>query len=394
MKSRAIFVLGMHRCGTSALTRCLGLLGAELGSELIAPAGDNPTGFWEDARFLSINQRLTALLGEEGDRWAEHSAPLEVPLGSPAVRALIAEAVGEIERRFAFSVWWAVKDPRTLRALPFWEEVVSQAGVRLEPVVAVRHPLACAQSLARRNELSESRSLLLWLSQYLAHWPRIAARPFVAVDYDRLLEEPERELRRLGQRLGLPWRKGAAEEARGFLRPDLRHARFAPGELRNRPDAAPLVVETFEALEDLCADRDPEAAAARLSALHAEFCRAVPLLRALDSEAYRAERREEELRAEWEGAWKRQIEELRRELERTGETLGAREAELGELRSLLPARERELGEWRRLAAAREGELSAMREERMRSRSWRWMERSRAWERAFRSWRKRLRGPER
>ena len=44
----AVLILGMHRSGTSALTRVLNLLGVELGSELMAAAEDNnETGFWE-----------------------------------------------------------------------------------------------------------------------------------------------------------------------------------------------------------------------------------------------------------------------------------------------------------------------------------------------------------
>ncbi len=347
MKSRAVLVLGMHRCGTSALTRCLGLLGAELGSELMAPAGDNPAGFWEDVRFVSLNQRLTQLLGEEGDRWWEHLVPPEILPSSSGVRSLIAEAVEEIEERFASFPLWIVKDPRTLRVLPFWEEVLFRAGIEIEFVIAVRHPLACAHSLLQRDGIPEDWSLLLWTSQYLAHWPRLATRPFLAVDYDRLLEEPERELRRLCGGLGLRWSEAAMEEVRKFLQPDLRHARFAIKDLKSRTHVPPLVVETFEALQELCVDREPKAASARMEALHAEFRRMVPLLRALDAQA----------------------------------------EESSALRGLVEARDRELVELRGLVEARERELAELREERTRSRTWRWVERLRGWERSFRRWRK-------
>ncbi|MDD4932995.1 MAG: sulfotransferase [Methylacidiphilaceae bacterium] len=367
MKSRAILVLGMHRCGTSAITRCLGFLGAELGSDFLAPAGDNPTGFWEDKRFLAINRRLTEALGEEADRWWEHCAPLEIPLSSSAVRSLVSEAAREIQRRFASSGWWAFKDPRTLRAFPFWQEALSQAEAQIEQVVAVRHPLACAQSLVQRDQGPEDRSLLLWTSQYLGHWPRVAARPFVAVDYDRLLEEPERELRRLSDRLGLPWRPEAVAEARSFLRPDLRHARLEPKDLQNRFDIPPLVVETFEALKDLCIDREAKAASARMLALHAEFRRLVPLLRTLDSQTMLAERLERE------GFWQEQMAEWRR-----GES--ALKAKLEEARAILAVRERELSALQKQMVQMEA-----------SRTWRFSQRVRGLERSLRRLRKRLLG---
>jgi hypothetical protein len=351
MKSRAVLVLGMHRCGTSAITRCLGFLGADLGSELIAAASDNPTGFWEDGRFLAINERLTQLLGEEADQGWKNCAPLEIPLSSSAVRSLVSEAVEEIRGRFATSAWWAFKDPRTLRAFPFWEETLIQAGAQIMEVIAVRHPLACAQSLLQRNGIPEERSLLLWAGQYLAHWPRVAARPFVAVDYDQLLEEPGRELRRLSDRLGLPWRETAAEEACRFLRSDLRHTRFATEDLKSRPGISPLVAETFEALEDFCVDRDLQSASARMRSLHAEFSRTVPVLRALDSEMVRTARCAQDL----------------------------------------SALQQDLSAERRRASEREEELSALRKRMEASRTWQFLLRLQGMERAARGLRKRLRG---
>src|SRR5437762_1230512 len=46
--ARVIMVVGMHRAGTSALTRGLTALGVDLGEHLLLPGADNPTGYWED----------------------------------------------------------------------------------------------------------------------------------------------------------------------------------------------------------------------------------------------------------------------------------------------------------------------------------------------------------
>ncbi len=288
MESRAILVLGMHRCGTSAVTRCLGFLGAELGTELLPPDSANPSGYWEDLRILELNQRLAEALGEKSDHWWAHFLPLEIPLDAPPVLALLSEAVETIRARFRPYPWWAFKDPRTLRAFPFWETALQQAGVEIREVVVVRHPLACARSIGLRDRVPEDRSTLIWASHYLGYWPQIAARPWVAIDYDRLLEDPEPELRRLSERLGLPWNPQALKEATAFLAPSLRHARGRPEEFANHPNLSPLVSEAFAALEDLCVDRDPQSAGARLLALHTELHRLVPLLRVLEAESSRA----------------------------------------------------------------------------------------------------------
>lgn len=290
MHSQCVVILGMHRCGTSAVTRCLGFLGADLGPELLPPDAANPAGYWEDLRLLSINQRLAEALGEKRDQWWAHFLPLEIPLHSAPVRSLLSEAIETIRSRFDSRSWWAFKDPRTLRAFPFWEEALTGAGAEVREVIVVRHPLACARSIGLRDRVPEDRSTLIWAAHYLGYWPRIAARPFVAIDYDRLIDFPEPELRRLSDRLGLPWNPQALTAACGFLSSGLRHARGRPEELTNRPNLSPLVVEAFAALEDLCIDRDPQSAHARLLALHTELHRAVPLLRVLEAESSRATR--------------------------------------------------------------------------------------------------------
>ena len=62
-----IFVLGMHRSGTSAVTRVLNLLGAELGEPLMPSSKDNPAGFWEHMEAVDIHETLLAELGMSWD---------------------------------------------------------------------------------------------------------------------------------------------------------------------------------------------------------------------------------------------------------------------------------------------------------------------------------------
>ena len=54
-----IVVLGMHRSGTSAITRGLMVLGVELGDHLMPPApNNNDKGFFEDIDVNAINVEL------------------------------------------------------------------------------------------------------------------------------------------------------------------------------------------------------------------------------------------------------------------------------------------------------------------------------------------------
>ena len=61
--SRALLVLGMHRSGTSVAAGALRLAGVDLGTDLMAPAPDNPKGFWEHSGVVAIHEQLLAALG-------------------------------------------------------------------------------------------------------------------------------------------------------------------------------------------------------------------------------------------------------------------------------------------------------------------------------------------
>jgi hypothetical protein len=65
MPETPIFVvLGIHRAGTSALTRGLNILGVRLGERLLPAVPDNnETGFWEDIDIFDFNERLLQALG-------------------------------------------------------------------------------------------------------------------------------------------------------------------------------------------------------------------------------------------------------------------------------------------------------------------------------------------
>jgi hypothetical protein len=60
-----LVVLGMHRSGTSAITRTVNLLGVPLGaSDDLMPANEgNPTGYWESRALVDLNDEILACFG-------------------------------------------------------------------------------------------------------------------------------------------------------------------------------------------------------------------------------------------------------------------------------------------------------------------------------------------
>jgi hypothetical protein len=70
---RLIVVLGMHRIGTSVITRGLQVLGVELGNRLMPPfEGNNAKGFWEDVDINDLNIEMLRFL--KRDSFNAHAA--------------------------------------------------------------------------------------------------------------------------------------------------------------------------------------------------------------------------------------------------------------------------------------------------------------------------------
>src|SRR4051812_19368334 len=62
---RLVSVIGMHRSGTSLVARITNLLGVDFGAtaEMLPAAPRNPSGFWENARLVELNDELLDALG-------------------------------------------------------------------------------------------------------------------------------------------------------------------------------------------------------------------------------------------------------------------------------------------------------------------------------------------
>ena len=251
---RVIVVIGMHRSGTSLVTRGLGALGVQLGDNLSADAApDNAKGHWEDRDILELNERLMTTLALQ---WDVVGAADDALMAAPSLAPLVEQARSLVQAKTAGNVAWAFKDPRTARLWPFWRRVFAEAGgAKPDFVWVIRHPLAVAQSLARRDGFSPLKSHLLWLRHHSIPFADIAASRHVVVDYDRMLSQPRVELRRIAGALTLEAEDdaGVADFTDSFLDPDLRH--FQSGDESAGNAGLELVVaRAYRALEPVARD--------------------------------------------------------------------------------------------------------------------------------------------
>ncbi len=285
---RVVFVLGMHRGGTSALAKGVAGLGVALGERLMPAVPDqNAAGFWEDLDVVALNDRVLLALGRTWDS-LEPIAPQE--WHQPELDRLADEGLALLLQRLDREPFWAVKDPRAARLLPFWQPLLARAGADVTYVIALRNPLSVARSLAVRNGFAAEKSHLLWLGHMLAAMCDTADAKRLVVDYDRLMRSPSQELERVARILAVPLddalRGSIAAYANNFLSFDLRHSAFEPGAVRSDPRVPGLVSEAFELLQGLAEDHAGQIPVARSRAwlpLEQGFRAFAPTLRYLDA---------------------------------------------------------------------------------------------------------------
>lgn len=185
-----VFVVGMHRSGTSAVA---GALVELFGYDAIArPVDSNPRGQWERPE---MRLQLDALLALNGGTWRRPS---------PADHSISPGPLDQVLRRSfakhcrAPGMW---KDPRLCLSIDYWLSVAADEGRESKVVFIHRHPLAVAESLQVRNGWLIERGLALWERTNRNAVLRLGGRDVAAVDYARLVADPEATLRSLCQML-------------------------------------------------------------------------------------------------------------------------------------------------------------------------------------------------
>lgn len=219
----AYLVLGMHRSGTSAVTQLLALAGADLPANVMPGDEHNAKGYFEPWKIAIFNdERLRAA----GSAWDDPFAYPFRPLPEAEENAWLDRASDLFDEEFGSLAWPLMKDPRATVLLPFWRALLDRRGVDLRCVIPVRHPLAVAGSLSRRDGFPPEKSVLVWSAYMLAAEAYTRDLPRAFVGYDALLADWRTEVSRIEAAHGAPLPKmtqAAGKKVDRFLTPDLRH---------------------------------------------------------------------------------------------------------------------------------------------------------------------------
>ena len=248
-----IFVLGMHRSGTSALTRVLNLSGCRLHSDLTRSNQYNERGYWET---LDVQKISDAVLVSAKSSWFDQR-PVNLEALSQDQRKAFSEQIkGCLQGLFDQSGGepGIIKDPRISRMFPLWEAAAREFGARISTVIMVRNPLEVAESLAYRDKIGIEYSILLWLRHLLDAEKFTQSIPRSFVQFEQLLTQPGEQVEKIARELNRAWPnpwKDIESKVATFLSADLKHHQQEHEDLRRFGTIGDIALEALQHLSDL-----------------------------------------------------------------------------------------------------------------------------------------------
>ena len=270
----AILVAGMHRSGTSALTRVFSLLGADLPKRL-APAlpKNNETGFWESVDLMLEHDALLASAGSFWSDWTEFN-----PAWYASAEALkYKEIIGKIvQEDFADSSLFVIKDPRICRFLPFWLDLLKDLEVKPFIIIPVRNPLEVALSLKKRDGFPLAKGGLLWLRHVLDAVYHAQDYPIAFLSYEQLMQDWQGFVQSMQAQIDLAFPRQSilsSLEIEGYLEDEQKHNSVSLEDLKQSTEFSPFIIQAYEWLLALVAGQDRVVALQGLLALREQFNR-------------------------------------------------------------------------------------------------------------------------
>ena len=344
MQRIGIIVAGMHRSGTSALTRMLGSLGCRLPKTLLEPNEYNEAGYWESCEVTELNDAILASAGSSWDDWeAFHQGWYE----SPVADAFRHRASTALENEFGDSGLFVLKDPRVCRLLRFWIDALEDVAIAPVIAVTIRNPLEVAGSLHQRDLIDPSIGLLLWLRNVLDAEAASRDHPRVFVRYEELLDNWSAAALRLGRELGIAWPKRSSSsemEIETFLTPSQRHQARGDDEIVHNPSVSRWVEASFEIVDrwtrgDVRESDVPELDSIRSSLDEAGTVFVRPIVRGM--------RAAQENKA------------LKTEIVNLNETLAGREEHIGNLNQAIADRDSDVSSLNRTVTAKDSQIESL-----------------------------------
>ncbi len=271
-------VLGMHRSGTSMLSRILSLLGAQLPASLMGANASNEAGHWESDMLVVCHDRFLASVQSSWNDWrAIPASKITAKMRSQAVADISAVLADEYPAPGLF----VAKDPRVCRFFDIYAEAVAEQRAEMKTIIPLRNPLEVCESLERRDGMARGDAGLLWLRHVLeAELATRGTRRSIIVHQD-LMGDWRAVVGGIANSLDITWPhdvENIASDVDAFIQPGLHHHRRSNEDVLLDPTLRGWVSDAWEALLRLARGQEIERAYAELGRIKVEFEIAAPTI--------------------------------------------------------------------------------------------------------------------
>jgi len=223
-------VLGMHRSGTSLCSHILSALGVDMADKIPgpgnpAPTRDNPQGHWERWEIVEFHDRILGLFNRDYfGRFHDFALPVAW-WADPRVAEIRHEIVGFLERRMGKG-YFGFKEPRTVRLMPVWHQIIDELKLMPKIVLCLRNPAQIGRSLSARDRLDPEIGEYRWLVHMIDFFRYTNKIDFCTIEYEEWFRKPLVNIEKLQQFLDLPWQQSEDDLAlvlSGIINPAARH---------------------------------------------------------------------------------------------------------------------------------------------------------------------------
>ena len=225
-----VLVLGMHRSGTSLCSHILSALGVDMADKIPGPGAtsphpSNPRGHWERWEIVEFHDRILGLFNRD---YLGHFHDFGLPVAwwaDPRVVQIRREIVAFLEQRMG-SEYFGFKDPRTVRLMPVWHQILSELKLAPKIVLCLRNPAQIGRSLSVRDGLDPEIGEYRWLVHMVDFFRYTKNVDFCTVEYEEWFSNPSVNLEKLQKFLDLQWQQSEADLAlvlSGIIDPSARH---------------------------------------------------------------------------------------------------------------------------------------------------------------------------
>lgn len=348
-----ILVLGMHRSGTSALTRVLSLAGAQLPNTPMEANSGNEKGYWESGPLSRFHDRLLAQLGSSWMDWRPlDTAELPPERWTAAKREMSDLILAE----FAGAPLFVVKDPRICRFVPEFLDVLHSLKLDVKVVLPIRNVLEVCDSLEKRDNLPSAHTALLWLRHVLDAEFQSRKLNRVFLSFDQLLSDCVGQFGRISQTLEIDWPdvdgEALSDQFNEFLSPEQRHHTHSLDELHLDPMMQTWIEQANRCLLTLIETPNSAPARKKLDQIRTAFDEAAPLLGGLATAL-------EKKRAEEVQHLQCHVESIERAHDDTRQEKIALEAEVSSRDEIIGQLKEDLTAARQQAVRREADMAAV-----------------------------------